>query len=127
MRRDVWPRDGVAGSYRPRMSVDQITPQEAAAAARTGALLVDVREDDEWAAGHIAGALHIPLGDLGERLAGLDPTRRTIFVCRVGGRSDVAAGIADRAGFTAPANLDGGMRAWDAERLPMDPDDAEVI
>jgi rhodanese-related sulfurtransferase len=109
------------------MSVDQISPQEAAAALEAGALLVDVREDDEWGAGHVAGAVHIPLADLGGRLAGLDPTRRTVFVCRVGSRSDVAAAIADRAGFAAPANLDGGMRAWAAEGLPMEPDDGEVL
>lgn len=109
------------------MSVDQITPQEAAAAAQAGALLIDVREADEWEAGHIEGAVHIPLGELGQRLTELDPARRTIFVCRVGGRSDVAAGVADRAGFTTPANLDGGLQAWAAEDLPMVPDDAEVL
>ena len=116
-------RDG----YRAGMSVDQITPQEAAAAAEAGALLVDVREHDEWEAGHVAGAVHIPLGELGDQLAALDPTRRTVFVCRVGGRSDVAAGVADRAGFAAPANLEGGLRAWEAAGLPMEPDGAEVV
>jgi rhodanese-related sulfurtransferase len=109
------------------MSVDQIGPQEAAAAAEAGALLVDVREPDEWDAGHIAGAVHIPLGDLGDGLRGLDPTRRTVFVCRVGARSDVAATVADRAGFASPANLAGGMQAWEAEGLPMEPHDARVI
>jgi rhodanese-related sulfurtransferase len=110
-----------------RVSVEQIGPEDAAAALEGGAVAVDVREDDEWEAGRIAGAVHIPLAELSDRLAELDPTRRTIFVCRVGSRSDVAAALADRAGFADPANLAGGLHAWAATGLPLEPDDGEVL
>jgi rhodanese-related sulfurtransferase len=109
------------------MPVDQITPHDAAAELERGALLVDVREEDEWEAGRIAGALHVPLAELAARLGELDPTRRTVFVCRVGSRSDVAAGVATRAGFGDAANLAGGLHAWWAAGLPLEPDDGEVI
>ena len=52
--------------------------------------LLDVREDDEWAAGHIAGAQHIPLGQLATRLAELPRDRAIVSVCRTGGRSEAA-------------------------------------
>ncbi len=116
-----------AGGYRAAVSVEQIGPEEAAAALQGGAVAVDVREDDEWEAGRVAGAVHIPLAELAERLGELDPTRRTVFVCRVGARSDVAANLADRAGFAEPANLAGGLHAWSAAGLPLEPDDGEVV
>ncbi len=106
--------------------VAQITSAEAAAALAAGAVLVDVREDDEWAAGHVDGAVHLPLGELAERLDELDRARDVVFACRVGARSDVAAAIAERAGFRA-ANLAGGLRSWEAEGLPLVPPDGEVL
>ena len=75
-------------------------------------LLVDVREDVEFDAGHLPGALHIPLGQLPQRLAEIDPQAQPVFICRSGGRSMTACQIALRANIRAPANLEGGMLAW---------------
>ena len=77
-------------------------------------LLVDVREDAEFAAGHLEGARHIPLGQLPQRLAEIDPQADPVFICRSGGRSMAACQMALRANIRSPANLEGGMLAWAA-------------
>ena len=77
-------------------------------------LLVDVREDAEWAAGHLQGALHIPLGELPQRLAEIPAGADPVFICRSGGRSMAACQMALRANIRSPANLEGGMTAWAA-------------
>ena len=77
-------------------------------------LLVDVREDVEFAAGHLPGARHIPLGQLAERLAEIAPGSDPVFICRSGGRSMAACQMALRANIRSPANLEGGMLAWAA-------------
>lgn len=74
-------------------------------------VVLDVREDDEWAAGHIAGAVHIPLGQLAERVGELDDSSQMLVVCHVGGRSARATAFLVQSGFDA-VNLDGGMDAW---------------
>src|SRR5258705_11884783 len=80
--------------------------------------LLDVREDDEWAAGHIDGAQHIPLGELGDRLGELPKDRTIVAVCRSGGRSEAAVRGLRRLGFEAE-NLEGGVNAWDRAKLPL--------
>lgn len=80
--------------------------------------LLDVREDDEWTAGHIDGAQHIPLGELAARLDELPKDRIIVAVCRSGGRSDAAVGGLRRLGFKAE-NLEGGVNAWDRAKLPL--------
>lgn len=79
--------------------------------------IVDVREYDEWAAGRIAGARHIPLAELPARLAELDRDRPVVTVCRSGNCSGQAAAYLTRAGLSA-LNMDGGMKRWSRERLP---------
>lgn len=73
--------------------------------------LLDVREQDEWDAGHIEGSQHIPLGELGARLAEVPRQRVVVAVCRSGSRSDRAAKGLRLSGFQAE-NLDGGVTAW---------------
>jgi len=80
--------------------------------------LLDVREDDEWQAGHIEGAQHIPLGELGDRLGELPAERRIVAVCRSGIRSAAAARGLTQLGFDA-LNLDGGVTAWSRAGLPL--------
>src|SRR5207253_2158827 len=80
--------------------------------------LVDVREPYEYQAGHLAGAINIPLGELPGRVAEVAPAGTTVFICRSGGRSLAACELALRAGVAAPANLDGGLLAWAAEIDP---------
>jgi rhodanese-related sulfurtransferase len=80
--------------------------------------LLDVREDDEWAAGHAPEALHIPLGELAARLGEL-PENNTLFVvCRSGGRSARATTFLNANGWDA-TNVAGGMSAWAAAGKPM--------
>ncbi len=83
-----------------------------------GATLVDVREPDEWAAGHAQGAHHIPLAQLGQRQRELPADRPVITVCRSGARSARAATLLAGQGRDA-TNLRGGMRAWAAAGLPV--------
>ena len=80
--------------------------------------LVDVREPDEWDAGHIEGAQHIPLGDLAARLDEIPRDRTVVAVCRSGSRSDRAAKGLRASGFAAE-NLDGGVTAWTRAGLPL--------
>ena len=77
-------------------------------------LLVDVREDAEFVAGHLEGALHIPLGELPQRMAEIAGAADPVFICRSGGRSMAACQMALRANILSPANLEGGMLAWAA-------------
>jgi rhodanese-related sulfurtransferase len=77
-----------------------------------GLAVLDVREPDEWAHGHIDGALHIPLMDLPSRLDEV-PSEQTLVVCKVGGRSAQAAAYLLEHGYDA-VNLDGGMLDWSA-------------
>ena len=79
--------------------------------------LVDVREDSEVAQGRIPGARHIPLGQLGGRLAELDRQQPVIAICRSGNRSAKATELLTEAGFTCD-NMVGGMLAWQAAGLP---------
>ena len=77
------------------------------------AVMVDVREDDEWAAGHAPNAIHIPLGELPSRLAELPETDDTVpVVCRRGGRSARAVQWLVQQGFDV-ANVEGGMLEWE--------------
>jgi rhodanese-related sulfurtransferase len=82
------------------------------------AYLLDVREDDEWTAGHAPDAQHIPLGSLSER-AGQVPRDREIYViCRAGSRSARAAQALNSAGWQA-INVADGMQGWESAGRPM--------
>ena len=82
------------------------------------AFVLDVREDDEWAAGHIEGAVHMPMMSIPQRLDELPADRDIVVVCRVGGRSAQATQFLVQNGLQA-FNLDGGMFAWAAAARPM--------
>ena len=103
-----------------------VSPAEAAEQLAAGALALDVREDWEWQGGRIAGALHIPLAELGSRLDELPRERPLVAVCRSGQRSAAVTDALVAAGLAA-VNLDGGLRAWAAAGLPLDPDGARVL
>jgi len=79
---------------------------------------LDVREDDEWQAGHIDGARHIPLGELSGRIGDLPKDRPIIAVCRSGSRSAAAVRGLRQLGYDAE-NLDGGVTAWAKAGLPL--------
>ena len=80
--------------------------------------LLDVREHDEWDAGHIEGARHIPLSELSARLGELPKERTIVAVCRSGVRSEAAVNGLRRLGYQAE-NLEGGVNAWDRAKLPL--------
>ncbi len=86
--------------------------------ARADHHLDDVREDDEWLAGHIEGSQHIPLGELGDRLSELPTGRSIVAVCRSGSRSGAAVRGLKQLGYAAE-NLEGGVTAWTKAGQPL--------
>ncbi len=97
--------------------VREIDVQHAARLTEAGeALLLDVREDDEWAAGRAPGAEHVPLGSL--RPAEVPTGRPVLALCRSGNRSGKAAQVLAAAGVDV-RNVTGGMKAWAAAGLPV--------
>jgi rhodanese-related sulfurtransferase len=80
-------------------------------------VVLDVREPHEWEAGHIAGAVHIPLADIPARVGELDPSVRTLVVCHLGGRSARATQWLHAQGHDV-TNIAGGMDAWEAAGRP---------
>ncbi|AOV06555.1 rhodanese-like domain-containing protein [Sporosarcina ureilytica] len=92
----------------------EITPSEVQERLESGETLhlVDVREDDEVAEGIIPGALHIPLGEVAERVNELDKSKSYILICRSGGRSGRATEFLEAQGYDA-TNMTGGMLEWE--------------
>lgn len=88
----------------------------------TAAILLDVREDDEWQAGHAPDAVHIPMGDLPSRAGEIDNQSEVYVVCKAGGRSARVVEYLNRVGYDA-INVDGGMLAWQAAGRPIQRDD----
>ncbi|WP_244524865.1 rhodanese-like domain-containing protein [Trujillonella endophytica] len=82
------------------------------------AVLLDVREDDEWVHGHVEGATHIPMGDVPARLADIPEADPLYVVCRVGGRSARVAAWLNQNGVDS-VNVAGGMGDWEAAGRPM--------
>lgn len=97
----------------------ELEPHDAERRLRAGALLLDVREPDEWTAGHVAGARHIPLGQIEERLGELPSDREIIVICRSGRRSAKAQDTIEAAGLGPVVNLAGGILAWEECGLPV--------
>lgn len=100
--------------------IESVSPQEASAMyAGQKAVIVDVREDSEWNAQHIPGAIHIPLGQLNDRLSELKSYKDSpvITQCRSGARSAKALDLLKSSGFTNVYNMDGGIIAWDKAGL----------
>jgi rhodanese-related sulfurtransferase len=96
-------------------TLELISPQEASAlTAEKKAIIIDVREDNEWNTVHIPGAIHIPLAQLSTRLTELQPYKNTAIItqCRSGARSAKALDILKSAGFSHVQNMEGGLIAW---------------
>lgn len=86
------------------------------------ALILDVREPDEFKAGHLLNAKHIPLGRIRERIGELERYRDKpiVVVCRSGNRSATACALLGKAGFAQALNLAGGITAWQKAGLPVE-------
>ncbi|MFI6106125.1 rhodanese-like domain-containing protein [Streptomyces sp. NPDC093595] len=97
-------------------------PTVDAASVPADGLVLDVREADEWAAGHVDGALHVPMSDFvarfGEVTEAVADGRRAYVMCRVGGRSAQVTQYLVQQGIDA-VNIDGGMLAWESAGRPM--------
>lgn len=104
------------------VTVREVGPAQAIAMAAGGAILLDVREDAEWSAGHAEGAVHMPLGAIDPAAV---PRATIVAVCRSGNRSLRAALILADAGHDV-VNLAGGMNAWSESGLPIVTDDPDV-
>jgi rhodanese-related sulfurtransferase len=97
--------------------VPTVQPGEVAARVTDGWMLLDVRTDEEWADGRIAGSVHIPMDELMQRLDEVDS--RVVCVCAVGARSARVAQFLNAQGREA-VNLDGGLYAWASSGLPIE-------
>jgi rhodanese-related sulfurtransferase len=105
---------------------DDVSPARVAELLGDGAQLVDVREPYEREAGRIPDdSAHIEMDRLTAEAASIDRDRPVVFYCRTGSRSALAAEAFSAAGYDAH-NLDGGLKAWVADGLPIEPADGHV-
>jgi hydroxyacylglutathione hydrolase len=105
---EAWQRSG-----RPLEHASYTTIGAVAAEIGSGAVsVVDVRGSAEWDAGHLPGAIHVPLGALRDRAAELPSDRPLVVHCQGGGRAAIAASVLQAAGFNNVAEMRGGMAAW---------------
>ena len=88
---------------------------------RDDALIIDVRESNEYSTGHIINSVHIPLSSLKSRVKELEKhkTQKVILACRSGHRSSQACATLKKEGFEQVFNLSGGVMAWESANLPL--------
>jgi len=101
---------------------NDLSPMEATQMMnRRPTVLLDVREDREYEEGHIVNAVHIPLGQLNDRLGELEKYKNKVIIayCRTGHRSATASARLHKQGFESVYNLRGGITAWQRENLPL--------
>jgi molybdopterin/thiamine biosynthesis adenylyltransferase/rhodanese-related sulfurtransferase len=103
-------------------AIREISPPEAQQRHSAGATLIDVREQVEWDAGHIAGALFIPQGALLDQIEAAAPDRDTeiVLYCRSGARSGRMTAALQQFGYTNVVNMAGGILEWQANSLPVE-------
>ena len=106
-------------------TVPEVTADEGQTLDDAGAVLLDVRELNEWQAGHVVDAVFVPLGEVAARADELPVDRRVVVICRSGVRSARATSFLRAQGFDA-VNLAGGMRAWAAAGLDIVTDDGRA-
>jgi rhodanese-related sulfurtransferase len=106
------------------MAVREVSASEASELLEGEAILIDVRQENEWNAGHAPMATLIPLAELPDHLDELPRDRLIICACRSGGRSLRAATFLQEEGFDT-VNLTGGMIAWFSEDHPFESDNGD--
>jgi hydroxyacylglutathione hydrolase len=108
---DAWAKSG-----RPLATVPQIEPADLAESLRRDSVtIVDVRSAAEWGGGHIAGARHVPLGYLADRMGELPRSKPIVVHCAAGSRSAIGASVLRARGFEPVLNLVGGISAWTSQ------------
>jgi len=105
-----------------RVKEIDITQYRALVEAKTPHLLVDVREDNEWSAGHAMGAVHLSKGIIERDIETVvpDPATSLVLYCGGGYRSALAADALQKMGYTRVTSLDGGWRAYEVSGLPIE-------
>jgi rhodanese-related sulfurtransferase len=103
-----------------KQGVREVSVQEVAQRMKTGSILIDVREESEWLAGHALGAIHLSKGVLERDIEGRVPDFGQQLLCYCGGgyRSVLAAENLQRMGYLHVFSVEGGWRAWLDARLP---------
>ena len=99
----------------------RISLNEAKAMMDSGnAVVIDVRQPDEWASGHVAGAMHIPVDDVGARIDELPADKDLLFICAMGVRSGLACEMAAAMDLATDRlfNIEEGTPAWIQKDLP---------
>jgi rhodanese-related sulfurtransferase len=104
------------------VTAPEVDATEGRSLVEDGALLLDVRQPNEWEAGHAPGATFVPLGDVPTHVDDLPRDRRIVAICRSGARSGRATEFLVAQGFDA-VNLAGGMKAWAQAGYPVETDD----
>ncbi|WP_225730392.1 MULTISPECIES: rhodanese-like domain-containing protein [unclassified Nocardia] len=102
----------------PSVPVDAVPAEFDRADPAVPAILLDVREDDEWELGHAPGAIHIPMVDIPARTDELDYDSELYVICRQGGRSIQVVEYLTHIGFDA-VHVSGGMVAWQRAGRPL--------
>lgn len=103
-----------------RSRVNECNVEQARERVANGAVLIDVREDNEFAAGHAAGAVHLGRGIIERDIVGKYPEKDTELVLYCGGgfRSALAADMLQKMGYTNVVSMDGGWKAWKDSGAP---------
>jgi rhodanese-related sulfurtransferase len=101
------------------MNFGEDVPAVVAADVPQDGYLLDVREQDEWEAGHAPAAVHIPMGQLSDRAGEIPRDQEVFVICRSGARSAQVTVALNQAGWLAK-NVDGGMKDWAAAGRPME-------
>jgi hydroxyacylglutathione hydrolase len=115
---EAWRAAG--GELERTPQIDPVALAARLSAGESGLRVLDVRADDEWAAGHVAGAQHIMAGELAKRMDEVPRDGTLAVICGTGYRSTVATSVLKRAGYTNLLNVTGGMTAWRTAGLPID-------
>ncbi|WP_374703893.1 rhodanese-like domain-containing protein [Saccharopolyspora kobensis] len=108
----------------PGHQVPGVQPEDIPAQLPEGSVLLDVREDNEWQAGHAPEAVHLPMSELVERLDEIPEADQVYVICRSGGRSAKVTAYLNANGWDA-VNVERGMNGWSAIGRPMVSDDGE--
>ena len=104
----------------PYFRVDSNEAQSILDADPDGTVVIDVRQDDEWVTGHVAGAIHIPVDDLTDRMGEVPTDKKILFICAAGVRSGLASEMAAAMGYDSEnlINIEDGTPAWIAGGHP---------
>ena len=104
-----------------KKNITEISPQDAAAKLKSGeAVIVDVRDKDEWDEGHIPGGLHMSRGTIELDIEEKVPDSNAMIICHCGGggRGALATESLQKMGYKNARNMAGGFKAWKAAGLP---------